>query len=174
MELLDIYGLSFPFWCVGGDFNIIRRISEKLGGSSLTSNMRDFDGFIRDCELIDPPLRNVPFTWSNLQDSPVCKRLDRFLYTNEWEHFFPQNLQEVLPKWTSDHCPLFWTPFHSSGGQLLLGLRIRGCNILVSKIALEVGGEAFRELVGKVISLWGIYNLLRPNWKSGIRNLLEC
>ena len=83
MELLDIYGLSFPFWCVGGDFNVIRRISEKLGDSILTSSMRDFDGFIRDCELIDPPLRNVPFTWSNLQDSPVCKRLDRFLYTNE-------------------------------------------------------------------------------------------
>ena len=62
VELLDLYGLSFPFWCVGGDFNVIRRISKKLGGSSLTSSIRDFDGFIRDCELIDPPLRNAPFT----------------------------------------------------------------------------------------------------------------
>ena len=24
------------------------------------------DGFIRDCELLDPPLRNAPFTWSNM------------------------------------------------------------------------------------------------------------
>ena len=48
---------------------------------------------------------------------------------------------------------MFWTPIHSSGDQLLLGLKICGYNILVSKIALEVGGEAFRELVGKVISL---------------------
>ena len=103
MELLDIYGLSFTFWCVGGDFNVIRRILEKLGGSNLTSSMRDFDGFIRGCELIDPPLRNAPFTWLNMQDSPVCKRLDRFLYTNEWEQFFPQSLQEVLPRWTLDH-----------------------------------------------------------------------
>ena len=53
MELLDIFGLSFPLWCVDGDFNVIRS-SEKLGGSSLTSSMRDFDGFIRDCELVDP------------------------------------------------------------------------------------------------------------------------
>ena len=106
IELLDIYGLSFPLWCVGGDFNIIRRISEKLGGSSLTSNMRDFDGFIRDCELVDPPLRNAPFTLSNMQESPVCKILDRFLYSNEWEQFFPQSLQEVLPRWTSDHWPI--------------------------------------------------------------------
>ena len=55
VELLDIFGLSFPLWCVGGDFNVIRRSSEKLGGSSLTSSMKDFDGFIRECELLDPP-----------------------------------------------------------------------------------------------------------------------
>ena len=76
VELLDIFGLSFPLWCVGGDFNVIRRNLEKLGGSSLTSSMKDFDGFIRECELLDPPLRNAPFTWSNMQKSPVCKRLD--------------------------------------------------------------------------------------------------
>ena len=66
VELLDLFGLTFPLWCVGGDFNVIRSSSEKLGGSSVTSNMRDFDGFIRDCELLDPPLRNAPFTWSNM------------------------------------------------------------------------------------------------------------
>ena len=84
VELYDIYGLTFPLWCVGGDFNVIRRSSEKLGGSRLTSSMRDFDSFIRECELLDPPLRNASFTWSNLQDSLVCKRLDHFLYSNEW------------------------------------------------------------------------------------------
>ncbi|RVW33139.1 putative ribonuclease H protein [Vitis vinifera] len=89
--------------CVGGDFNVIRRRSEKLDGSGFTSSMRDFDGFIRECELHDPPLRNASFTWSNMQESPVCKRLDRFLYSNESELSFPQSLQEVLPRWTSDH-----------------------------------------------------------------------
>ena len=96
VELLDIFSLSFLLWCVGGDFNVIKRSSEKLGGSSLTSSMKDFDGFIRECELLDSPLQNAPFTWSNTQESPVCKRLDRFLYSNEWEHHFPQSLQEAL------------------------------------------------------------------------------
>ncbi|RVW62473.1 putative mitochondrial protein [Vitis vinifera] len=41
-----------------------------------------------------------------MQESPVCKRLDRFLYSNEWELSFPQSLQEVLPRWTSDHWPI--------------------------------------------------------------------
>lgn len=58
------------------------RVSKKLGGFRLTPNMRDFDGFIRDCELIDPPLRNASYTWLNMQDVSVCKRLDRFLYLN--------------------------------------------------------------------------------------------
>ncbi|RVX15151.1 Transposon TX1 uncharacterized 149 kDa protein [Vitis vinifera] len=38
-----------------------------------------------------------------MQESLVCKRLDRFLYSNVWELSFPQSLQEVLPRWTSDH-----------------------------------------------------------------------
>ena len=78
VELFDIYGLSFPLWCVGGDFNVIRRSSEKLGGSSLTSSMKDFNSFIRVCELLDPPLRNASFTWSNMQESLVCKRFGSF------------------------------------------------------------------------------------------------
>ena len=103
MELLDIFGISFPLWRVGSDFNVVRRISEKMGGSSLISSMRDFNGFIKDCELVYPPLQNAPFTWSNMQESPMCKRLERILYSNEWEHFFPHSLQEVFPRWTSDH-----------------------------------------------------------------------
>ena len=78
-----------------------------MGGSSLTSSMKDFDSFIRECELLDPPLWNASFTWSNMQESPVCKRLDHFLYSNEWGHLFPQGLQEVLlPRRTSDHWPI--------------------------------------------------------------------
>ena len=45
---------------MGRDFNVIRRSSEKLDGSSFTSSMRDFDGFIKDCELLEPPLAPLP------------------------------------------------------------------------------------------------------------------
>ena len=56
VELLDLFNLTFPFWCVGDDFNVTRGISEKLCGFGLTTNMSNFDGFIRESELIDPPL----------------------------------------------------------------------------------------------------------------------
>ena len=98
LELQDLYGLTFPMWCIGGDFNVIRRISEKLGDSRLTFNMRCFDEFIRESGLLDPPLRNAAFTWSNMQVDPICKRLDRFLFSSEWDSFFSQSLQEALPR----------------------------------------------------------------------------
>ncbi|RVX22528.1 Transposon TX1 uncharacterized 149 kDa protein [Vitis vinifera] len=82
LELRDLYGLTFLRWCVGGDFNVIRRISEKMGDSRLTVNMRCFDEFIRESGLLDPPLRNASFTWSNIQVDPICKMLDRF--ENMW------------------------------------------------------------------------------------------
>ena len=72
-ELQDLFGLTFLRWCVGGDFNVIRRSSEKLGGSRVTPSMRSFDEFITESELIDPPLNNASFTWSNLQAVPICK-----------------------------------------------------------------------------------------------------
>ena len=55
----------------------------------MTPSMGDFDGFVGESDLIDLPLGNASFTWSNMQDSPICKSLDSFLYSNEWEQRFP-------------------------------------------------------------------------------------
>ena len=79
MELQDLLGLPFPKWCAGGDFNVIRRISKKLGGYRLTLTMKDFDDLIRECELIDPSLRNASFTWTNLQENLVSKKIRQIL-----------------------------------------------------------------------------------------------
>ncbi|RVW87592.1 putative ribonuclease H protein [Vitis vinifera] len=41
-----------------------------------------------------------------MQADPICKRLDRFLFSSEWDTFFSQSFQEALPRWTSDHSPI--------------------------------------------------------------------
>ena len=82
-ELLDLFCLTYSNWYLWGNFNVVRRSSKKLGDSRLTPSMRHFDDFIRECELIDSPLRNVSFTWSNMQEVSMCKKLDRFLFSNE-------------------------------------------------------------------------------------------
>ena len=152
LEHQDLYGLSFPRWCVGGDFDVIRRISEKMGDSRLTFNMRCFDEFIRESGLLDPPLRNAAFTWSNMQVVPICKRLDRFLFSSEWNSFFSQSFQEALPRWTSYHSPICLETNPLKWVRLLLGLRICGCSILSLKRSLEFGGKSIRLKVGKVTS----------------------
>lgn len=67
---------------------------------------RDFDTFIRDCDLIDPSLLSVSFTWSNFQKNLVCNRLDRLLFSLGWEESFPSVRQKVLPRVLCNHCPL--------------------------------------------------------------------
>ncbi|RVW97209.1 Protein-tyrosine sulfotransferase [Vitis vinifera] len=76
--LLD--GASRPTWsdfpkvvCRRG-FNVIRRISEKMGDSRLTVNMRCFDEFIRESGLLDPPLGMRLLHGSNMHVNPICKR----------------------------------------------------------------------------------------------------
>ncbi|RVW48808.1 hypothetical protein CK203_104316 [Vitis vinifera] len=149
VELSDIVGLAYPRWCVGGDFNVIRRSSKKLGGSRLTPSMKDFDDFIRDCELIDLPLRSASFTWSNMQENPVCKRLDCFLYSNEWEQVFPQSLQGVLPRWTSDHWPIVLETNPFKWGPMPFRFENMWLQHPNFKESLEDGGESFKEMGGK-------------------------
>ncbi|RVW69473.1 Transposon TX1 uncharacterized 149 kDa protein [Vitis vinifera] len=64
--------------------------------------------------------------------------------------FIPSKPSRSSPRWTSDIGRLYWIPILSSGVQHLLGLRICGCNIIVSKSALAVGGENLKEMVGKL------------------------
>ena len=105
MEFQDIYGLAYQKWCVGGDFNMIRRSDEKLGGTRLTLNMRYFDELIRDLKLFDPPLEML------LLLGQICKM---FLFVRNWidfcshqrDSFFPHCIQEALLRWTSDHNPI--------------------------------------------------------------------
>ncbi|KAL6321948.1 hypothetical protein AAG906_035857 [Vitis piasezkii] len=126
-----------PFWpylsfmVCGGDFNVIRRRSEKLGGSGFTSSMRDFDGFIREWELHDPPLRNASFTWSNMQESPVSL-LVVISFSIQMSGSFP-SLKAFKKFYLDGHRiidRLSWIPIRSSGAQHLLGSRICGCNII--------------------------------------------
>ncbi|RVW29923.1 hypothetical protein CK203_100289 [Vitis vinifera] len=121
VELSNIVGLSHPRWCVGGDFNVIRRNS---------------------------PLRSASYTWSNMEENPVCKRLDRFLYSNEWEQVFPQSLQEYC-KMDFDHWPIVLKTNPFKWDQRHSGLRICGCNILVLRRILEDGERVSRKWVGR-------------------------
>ena len=61
---------------------------------------------MNDVKLIDPPLCGRKYTGSNHQSSPTLVKLDRALYSADWEALFPNSLLQSAASEDSDHCPL--------------------------------------------------------------------
>ncbi|KAL4385576.1 hypothetical protein GQ457_15G025080 [Hibiscus cannabinus] len=92
------------FWLVGGDFNVVRSIEDRLECHGSVAGSTMFNRFIEDCELVDLPLLGKKFTWFG--PNGKRSRLDRFLLdiglvsiTSEW-------IQEGLKRSVSDHVPV--------------------------------------------------------------------
>lgn len=88
-ELVALSALCGSRWCIEGDFNVARYLSEKSNGGKVTRSMRVFNEFIGESNLCDPELLNAEFTWSNMRERVIQHRLDRFLFTPQWEELFP-------------------------------------------------------------------------------------
>ena len=83
-ELAGIHSWWNVLWCIGGDFNMVRFPSERFGSNSFSSAMHDFSDFISE-RLIDLPIKEGTFTWSNSREVASQSRLDRFLLSSNWE-----------------------------------------------------------------------------------------
>ncbi|XP_062118257.1 uncharacterized protein LOC133831865 [Humulus lupulus] len=105
-ELAGLSAICGDKWCVGGDFNVVRRVEEKLNSIYNTRSMKMFDALIRELNLVDPKLQNGWYTWSNYRQKPICCRLDKFFHTPSWSEFYPFIRQEVLVRAVSDHSPV--------------------------------------------------------------------
>jgi exonuclease III len=90
-------------WCIGGDFNVIRFPSERLGNSRFVPAMEEFSRFIFDRGLVDIPLRGGQFTWSN---GHSWSRIDRFLLSSGWEEKYSNVVQKRLTRVMTDHFPI--------------------------------------------------------------------
>ncbi|KAL4204495.1 hypothetical protein AMTRI_Chr01g110160 [Amborella trichopoda] len=105
-ELDHVAALPHPSWCLGGDFNVTRWFHERNTSTSISQDMRDFADFITKNELIDIPLQGSQFTWSNHSPNPSLSKLDRFLFSINWDELFSGSLALALPKPTLDHCSI--------------------------------------------------------------------
>ena len=90
-------------WCVGGDFNIVRFPSERVGATDFSPSMREFTDFIFSMGLLDLPMDGGNFTWSNARSR---SRLDRFLCSPLLADHFSRIAQRRLPRFLSDHFPI--------------------------------------------------------------------
>ncbi|XP_028082885.1 uncharacterized protein LOC114284188 [Camellia sinensis] len=103
--LIRLKSIFLGLWCLGGDFNEIRTISERIGCFRRYRGMRDFNYMIAQLELMDMPMLGRKFTWCNSQDREKWSRLDRFLLNHDWVQTFNFKLWG-LPRLLFDHCPI--------------------------------------------------------------------
>ncbi|XP_074283025.1 uncharacterized protein LOC141607571 [Silene latifolia] len=73
-------------WIICGNFNIVLRPSERLGGQSTEEEMKDFHNCVDQCNVIDIAASRSFFTWNNEQEANtrVYIRLDRALVNYAW------------------------------------------------------------------------------------------
>nr|CAN71342.1 hypothetical protein VITISV_002439 [Vitis vinifera] len=105
-ELATVKGLWNDPWCIAGDFNVVRFQVETSNGRQMSNTMREFSGFIDEFELVDPPLGGGAFTWSAGEGGSLKARLDRFLFSGDWEELVSGAMQMLLPRPVFDHCPI--------------------------------------------------------------------
>ncbi|KAF7839972.1 RNA-directed DNA polymerase [Senna tora] len=92
-------------WLVAGDFNAFVSTHEKEGGSALGSKPDPlFSHWINKAALLDLGFVGPKYTW---QRGDLSIRLDRALVNTEWRLKFPEATVTHLPKYKSDHCPLW-------------------------------------------------------------------
>ena len=99
-ELTGLISWWDLLWCLGGDFNIIRFPSERLGAASYTRAMCRFSDFISFHGLMDIPLEGGLYTLSNTFSS---SRIDRFLVFLLLADHFTQFSQKRMSRVLSDH-----------------------------------------------------------------------
>jgi hypothetical protein len=89
-----------------GDFNMIRYAHEKNNDNFHLAEAESFNKFIDDLCLIELPLIDRSFTWSNRRVIPTLERLDRVFINMNWDEILPNTVLSSLTRSTSDHVPL--------------------------------------------------------------------
>lgn len=109
LELRAIAQMVDKPWILAGDFNQVRWIVDRSAANRSFNLMDLYNDFIMDTELVDVPLRNRTYTWSNKRPQPVFSRIDRVFTTNEWAATYPMVTLEAREVVVSDHAPLILT-----------------------------------------------------------------
>jgi len=93
-------------WILGGDFNMIKSLLEKKGGTKVLARVSlAFQSFTEDMNLVDSELSNGFFTWNNKSggEAWVAPKLDRFLISEELMIIEKEITVRILPFGGSDH-----------------------------------------------------------------------
>lgn len=93
-------------WLIIGNYNLTRTPMDKNKETFNFQEARTFNGLINSLDLIEIPLVDRAFTWSNRRDDPTLVRLDCCLVNLDWDEAFPNICLTSLMRAASNHVPL--------------------------------------------------------------------
>lgn len=79
-------------WLIIGDFNLIRRPEDRNKEGTYLNEMFSFNEAIDKLGVIELPLHDRQFTWTNKQFPPLLERLDWFFTSTSWTTKFPNTI----------------------------------------------------------------------------------
>jgi endonuclease/exonuclease/phosphatase family metal-dependent hydrolase len=85
---------------------MIRYPHEKNNPNFHQFEAQSFNDCVNDMCLIELPLLDRQFTWSNKRSTPTLERLDRAFISLSWDAALPNTSLSSLTRRTSDHVPL--------------------------------------------------------------------
>ncbi|XP_057851793.2 uncharacterized protein LOC131061978 [Cryptomeria japonica] len=94
---------------IGGDFNAILELSDKLGGKGdIPANLALFQNFVTENGLKEIKSKEGQFTWSNhrISGQHVVEKLDRFFLGGPWAETNLLFASIIHPVAASDHLPV--------------------------------------------------------------------
>lgn len=101
-------------WCVGGDFNVIADIEEKLGGKAHRMyKSLEFINYMDNCGVTDIGFTSPKFTWCNNRriKKRVWKRFNRVFINDLWAQRFQNSTIRHPVRTGSDHRPFLMKSF---------------------------------------------------------------
>ena len=108
-ELRDLSSNVTGAWLLIGDFNLLRATSDKNNTLFSQTLADSFNACINSLALLELPLLDRLFTWSNKRQIPTLACLDRALFNTEFSFMFPNSMLTSRIRSTSDHVPLLDT-----------------------------------------------------------------
>ncbi|KAJ4813587.1 RNA-directed DNA polymerase (reverse transcriptase)-related family protein [Rhynchospora pubera] len=93
-------------WLLCGDFNVTISPTERTNSSYGIQDSELFRDTLCNLQLIDLPLSDRNYTWSNMRPSPSMAKLDRILINHSFSTLFPNSCLQSLANTSSDHIPI--------------------------------------------------------------------
>lgn len=73
---------------IGGDFNMNMYSHDKNNANFRFAKAKSFNQCVNDMNLIELPLLDRNYTWSNKRSTPTMERLDRIFINLAWDEPF--------------------------------------------------------------------------------------